>query len=96
MKIALLTLGTRGDTQPFIALGKALKARSHDVVLGAPENFQSWIEDHGLAYRSIGVDMQAFVQSLEARKVMAGNMFALARMWRQTIVLLTRKSLDAI
>jgi UDP:flavonoid glycosyltransferase YjiC (YdhE family) len=96
MKIALLTLGTRGDTQPFIALGKALKARGHDVVLGAPENFRSWIEDHGLAYHSIGVDMQAFVQSLEARKVMAGNVFAMARMWRQTIVPLTRNSLEAI
>jgi len=95
MKIALLTLGTRGDAQPFIALGKALKARGHDVVLGAPENFQSWIEGHGLAYRSIGVDMQAFVQSLEARKVMAGNAVAMARMWSQTIVPLTRSSLDA-
>jgi sterol 3beta-glucosyltransferase len=96
MKIALLTLGTRGDIQPFIALGKALQARGHNIVLGAPENFQSWIEDHGLTYRSIGIDMQVFVQSLEARKVMAGNVFALARMWNQTIVPLTRKSLDAI
>jgi sterol 3beta-glucosyltransferase len=96
MKIALLTLGTRGDTQPFIALGKALVARGHDVVLGAPENFQSWIADHGLAYRSIGVDMQAFVESLEARKVMGGNVLAMARMWSNTIVPLTRRSLDAI
>ena len=57
MKTALLTLGTRGDVQPFIALGKALKARGHEVVLGAPENFRSWIEDHGLVYQSIGVDI---------------------------------------
>jgi len=92
----LLTLGTRGDVQPFIALAHGLKARGHDVVLGAPENFQSWIEGHGLEYRSIGVDMQAFVQSLQGRKVMAGNAFAMARMWRETIVPLTRKSLDAI
>jgi len=35
MKIALLTLGTRGDTQPFIALGCALKARGHHGDLGA-------------------------------------------------------------
>jgi sterol 3beta-glucosyltransferase len=96
MKIALLTLGTRGDAQPFIALGKALKTRGHDVVLGAPDNFQSWIEEHGLSYRSIGVDMQTFVQSLEARKVMGGNVLAMARMWSNTIVPLTRRSLDAI
>ena len=96
MNIALLTLGTRGDVQPFIALGKALKARGHSVVLDAPENFHSWIESHGLTYRSIGVDMQTFVQSPEARKVMGGNVLAMARMWRHTIVPLTRKSLDAI
>jgi UDP:flavonoid glycosyltransferase YjiC (YdhE family) len=96
VKIALLTLGTRGDVQPFIALGKVLKTRGHDIVLGAPENFQSWIEGHGLAYRSIGVDMQDFVHSLEARKVMAGSPLAMARMWRQTIVPLTRRSLYGI
>ncbi len=96
MKIALLTLGTRGDVQPFLALGKALKARGHKVVLGAPDNFQAWIEDHGLSYRSIGVDMQDFVRSREARKAMGGSAFAMARMWRQTIVPLTRSSLDAI
>ena len=96
MKIALLTLGTRGDVQPFIALGKALTSRGHDVVLGAPEDSQNWIEEHGLAYRSIGVDMQAFVQSIEGRKVLSGNVFAMIGMWRDTIVPLTRKSLDAI
>lgn len=96
MKIALLTLGTRGDAQPFIALGKALAARGHDVVLGAPANFQSWIEGYGLTYRSIGVDMQEFVRTPAARKVMAGNVFSMIRIWRETIVPLTRKSLDAI
>ena len=96
MRIALLTLGTRGDTQPYIALGKALQARGHEVVLGAPENFQGWIEAHDLAYRSLGVDMQTFFQSPEGRKVLAGNLLAMARMWSNTIVPLERRSLDAI
>ena len=96
MKIALLTLGTRGDTQPFIALGKALAARGHDVVFGAPEDSQQWIEGHKLAYRSLGVDMQSFFQSSEGRKVLAGNPLALARMWSNTVVPLTRRSLDAM
>ncbi|UCH46551.1 MAG: glycosyltransferase family 1 protein [Betaproteobacteria bacterium] len=96
MKIAIVTLGTRGDVQPFVALGNALKARGHDVVIGAPENFRTWIECHGLRYRSIGVDMQSFVQSIDARKVMAGNVLAMVRMWRREIVPLTRNSLDAI
>lgn len=95
VKIALLTLGTRGDTQPFIALGRGLVARGHQVVLGAPENHKDWVESHGLAFRSIGVDMRAFVESVEGRRVMAGNPLAMARLWRNQIVPLTRESLDA-
>jgi len=96
VKIALLTLGTRGDVQPFIALGKVLKARGHDVLVGAPDNFQSWIEGHGLVYRSIGVDMHALLQSPEGREVLGGSVFAMARMWSKTIVPMTQRSLDAI
>ncbi len=96
LKIALITLGTRGDVQPFIALGKALRARGHDVLVAAPDDFQSWIESHDLVYRSIGVDMHAFVQSPEGRKVMGGSVLAMVRMWSKTIVPLTRRSLDSI
>lgn len=95
MKIALLTLGTRGDTQPFIALGKGLAVRGHQVVLGAPENHQGWVEGHGLEFRSIGVDMRVFVESVEGRRVMAGSPVAMARLWRNEIVPLTRRSLHA-
>ena len=95
VKIAILTIGTRGDTQPYIALGKALKTRGHDVVLAAPDNFAAWVEGHGLAYRPIGIDMQVFIQSPEARQIMAGNVLALARIWRRTVVPMMRGSLDA-
>lgn len=40
--------------------------------------------------------MQTFVRSLEGRKVMGGDVLAMARMWSTTIVPLTRRSLDAI
>ncbi|MFI9457066.1 glycosyltransferase [Amycolatopsis sp. NPDC052450] len=43
MRIALTTLGSRGDVQPFAALGKELRERGHEVVLAAPSEF------HGLA-----------------------------------------------
>ena len=85
MNIALLSFGTRGDVQPYVALGKALKARGHDVLLGAPDNFRTWVEGHGLPFRGLGIDMEAFLRSPEIRRVMAGNWFALARVWREKI-----------
>jgi sterol 3beta-glucosyltransferase len=48
MHIVLMALGTRGDVQPMIALGKALKAHGHRVRFVAGSNFASWIEAHGL------------------------------------------------
>jgi len=95
MKIAILTSGTRGDVQPYIALGKALRTRGHDVLLACPDNFASWVEGHGLEFRSIGVDMQAFLQLPEGREVLSGNPFTLIKIWRKTIIPLMRGTLDA-
>ncbi|MEU4422292.1 glycosyltransferase [Actinoplanes sp. NPDC024001] len=54
MKVLILTLGTRGDVQPFIALAQQLQARGHEAVLGAPERFADLVTTHGV--RFAGVD----------------------------------------
>ena len=33
MKVLIMTLGTRGDVQPFVALAQALDAAGHEAVL---------------------------------------------------------------
>ena len=37
MKIVLIYVGTRGDMEPFIALGEMLKENGHDVTCAFPE-----------------------------------------------------------
>jgi sterol 3beta-glucosyltransferase len=81
--------------QPYIALGKALQIQGHEVLMSCPENFAAWIEGHGLAFRSIGVDMQTFLQQPEGRKVLSGNPVTLIKIWKKTIVPLMSESLDA-
>ncbi|MFF4806071.1 glycosyltransferase [Streptomyces sp. NPDC001351] len=39
-RIVLLTIGSRGDVQPFVVLGVELKARGHEVVLAAGVEFR--------------------------------------------------------
>lgn len=56
MKITLLTIGSRGDVQPFIALGKALKAEGHSVKIATHGEFESWIRKHGLEFGNVGGD----------------------------------------
>jgi UDP:flavonoid glycosyltransferase YjiC (YdhE family) len=50
VRIAVLTLGTRGDTEPFVALGRALRERGHEVRLAALEPFRELVAAHELEF----------------------------------------------
>jgi sterol 3beta-glucosyltransferase len=77
MKIALITHGTRGDTQPFVAVALALMERGHDVTLAAPPNLQSFVQKCGVRAEKVAIDSQAFMESDEGRKwLAAGNVSA--------------------
>jgi vancomycin aglycone glucosyltransferase len=63
MRILLVSHGTRGDVQPIVALGVALKARGHLVQLVAPANFVAWVRGYGLDMQSDGIDVEALLRS---------------------------------
>ena len=58
MKILLAPYGTRGDVQPLIALGIALRDRGHRVEVSAPDNFKAWVQSFGLVFHPVGLDME--------------------------------------
>ena len=43
MHILIITAGSRGDVQPFIALGKGLMSAGHQVTLCTTSNFESFV-----------------------------------------------------
>jgi len=57
MRIALSAVGTRGDVQPMVALGLALRARGHHVRLCAPPDFHGATIDAGLPFFPVGPDI---------------------------------------
>ncbi|MCY9578959.1 glycosyltransferase [Paenibacillus alvei] len=57
MRIKLLTLGTRGDIPPFIALGIGLQKRGHRVTICTSRNFEGGIHAYGLEFVSIQADI---------------------------------------
>ncbi len=65
MRILIFTFGTRGDVQPYIALGKALTDRGHAVTLSTGQGFEAMIEAHGLAAAPLSIDFRALLQSPE-------------------------------
>jgi sterol 3beta-glucosyltransferase len=49
MRITILTLGTRGDVQPYLALALGLQQAGHSVTLGTSRDFTDLIRARGLA-----------------------------------------------
>jgi sterol 3beta-glucosyltransferase len=48
MRIVLLTYGSLGDVQPFVALGAELRRAGYRVRLAAPDRFAALVAQHGL------------------------------------------------
>ena len=53
MKVLIMTLGTRGDVQPFIALARGLLVAGHEVVLAAPHRFAGFAAGHGVPFAGV-------------------------------------------
>lgn len=56
LRITCLTIGSRGDVQPYIALCKGLKAEGHHVRIATHKEFKEWIEGHGIEFRQVEGD----------------------------------------
>ncbi|CAF0947201.1 unnamed protein product [Adineta steineri] len=64
LAIVMLIIGTRGDIQPFIALGKALLRYGHRVRLATHETFRSFVREQGLEFYPLGgnpADLMSFM-----------------------------------
>lgn len=59
---AMLTIGSRGDVQPYIALALRLKKDGHTVVIITHDEFKSWVEGYGIIHRQAGGDPTALMK----------------------------------
>lgn len=50
LHFTFLTIGSRGDVQPYIALAKGLKADGHKVRIATHGEFKDWIESVRLTF----------------------------------------------
>ncbi len=56
LRITMLTIGSRGDVQPYIALGKTLMADGHKIRIATHAEFRPWVEGHGIEFSPVGGD----------------------------------------
>ena len=85
-QIAIIASGSRGDVQPYIALGKGLKQAGHEVRLVTHENYTGLVHAHGLEFWPVEGNVQEVVESEAMReRVAQGNFLKLmAEMSKQS------------
>jgi vancomycin aglycone glucosyltransferase len=59
MRVLLSTIGSRGDVQPLVALGVALRDLGQEVRLCVPPDFRDWIESLGMPVTPIGPELRS-------------------------------------
>ena len=65
--ITLLTTGTRGDIQPYLALGVELKKAGYVVQVATFENYADFVTGYGLEFFPIKGDVSRVIASQEVR-----------------------------
>ena len=66
MNITILTYGSRGDVQPFLALAVGLQRAGHQVKLAAPYRFETFINEYGVSCVPLPGDPEIISQRLNA------------------------------
>ena len=75
MRIAIIAPGSRGDVQPYLALGKGLKQAGHIVRLVTHQNFEGFVNSHGVEFWPIEGSVQDIAQSQDMRALMERGNF---------------------
>jgi len=70
MRVAIISPGSRGDVQPYIALGKGLTHAGNEVRLVTNQNFEILVNSHGLDFWPVEVNTQDIIQNEKMREVL--------------------------
>ena len=84
VRVVVVTLGSRGDVQPYVALGAGLKASGHEVVLATHAPFEPEVRSRGLDFFPMEGDPREEMGTEAARAALESgkNPF---RFWRRFV-----------
>ncbi len=92
MKILLISVGTRGDMEPFLAIGEILKEKGHQIICAFPEQFRHLVEDSNMEFASLGTKFIELLDSDAGKAALGGGGSGLKKML--AYIKLARNSTD--
>lgn len=89
MKILLTSIGTRGDIEPFLAVGEVLRRRGHYIIYSFPQQFESIVKQDD-DFRPLSKKVIQLIESRDGRIVMGkanflNKIMALFRLYKKSI-----------
>lgn len=69
-RITLLALGTRGEVQPYVALGAGLRAAGHDVQIATHGEYAGMAHEHDLRFWGVRGELRELLARAEAPAIM--------------------------
>ncbi|KAF7291557.1 Glycosyltransferase family 1 protein [Mycena chlorophos] len=70
-----LTIGSRGDVQPYIALGLGLMKEGHTVTIVTHDEYKPWVESFGIMHKQAGGDPGALMKLSVENKMFSPEFF---------------------
>ncbi|NRU22544.1 UDP:flavonoid glycosyltransferase YjiC (YdhE family) [Clostridium beijerinckii] len=97
MRVVFLTLGSRGDVQPYVALAKELIKTGHESIICTGATFKNFVQENGVEFYKAESDLMAILESDEGREIFNGgryNIFKMLKYAKEVINPAYRKSMD--
>ncbi|MEM8940383.1 MAG: nucleotide disphospho-sugar-binding domain-containing protein [Bacteroidota bacterium] len=73
MKVLIISIGTRGDMEPFLAIGALLKQCGHEVIAAFPNQFRKLAQDTDISFHSLGPKFIELLDSEDGQIAMGGK-----------------------
>lgn len=75
LSVVCLTIGSRGDVQPYIALAKELMKDGNTCTIASHPEYKDWVESFGIGFRPVGGDPTALMKLATEHPVLSPSFF---------------------
>ena len=73
MRVLMVAWGSRGDVQPYVALGRGLAAAGHTVTIAAARDFEARVTGAGLGFAPFAISLTEDIEDPVVRRWLAGS-----------------------
>ncbi len=97
MRVCFMTMGSRGDVQPYLAIAKELIKNGHSAVIASGDSFRDFILENNVEFHRIDLDLNALSKDDKAKNFIDHPILNLARsiqLIRKHVILPYRNSLE--